>query len=428
MRTTPRRSALAASGVVTLVRHVSRSAAAVASVVAVQVACAAVPAYAATAPARPILVSTTASAGALTLAFTPDGDGGSPITSYRAQCTSTDGGTTGSAAGVASPLRVIGLTGAKSYRCRVRATNAVGAGGYSPYGASVTLPPATLPPAPVLTSTTPLAGAVSVAFTSSGDGGSPITSYRAQCTSTDGGANHYQVGTSSPITVVYVTAQKSYQCRVRATNALGTGAHGPYGATVVIPPPDVPGRPSLGSASPGAGLVFIQLNPSSNGGSPITSWFASCRSTDGGAPAGSPLTWPFAVRMGLTAEKTYRCRVRASNALGTGPFSAYSQEVVLPPATPPQPTVVTGAAAVSPWAVKVDFLRAGDGGSPVTSYQVECSTPIGGAGVTGSVSGVGSPLTVSGLTSGVSYHCRARATNAVGTATYHDYGPSVTVP
>jgi hypothetical protein len=68
------------------------------------------------------------------VSFTPPAsNGGSDITSYLAQCTSTDGGTGRSSTGPASPLTVGSLSTGKTYRCRVRATNAIGTGAYSAY-------------------------------------------------------------------------------------------------------------------------------------------------------------------------------------------------------------------------------------------------------------------------------------------------------
>jgi hypothetical protein len=59
----------------------------------------------------------------------------------------------------------------------------------------------------------------------------------------------------------------------------------------------------------------------SNNGAPITSYNASCTSTNGGATksqtgASSPITVS-----ALTAGKTYRCKVTATNSRGTGPPS-----------------------------------------------------------------------------------------------------------
>ncbi len=74
------------------------------------------------------------------MAFTANGTGGSPITSYLALCVHTTNGTYKTMSGTASPLQVTGLTSGESYRCRVRATNAVGNGPYGPYGATVLAP------------------------------------------------------------------------------------------------------------------------------------------------------------------------------------------------------------------------------------------------------------------------------------------------
>ena len=133
----------------------------------------------------------------MTVVFTPNGNGGSPITSYSVSCVSTNGGVAGTRTGTASPIKVINLSGSKSYRCRVRATNAVGTGPYSAYGATQwpCRPPA-VPAAPTVDGFDPLGGAMSVAFASNGNGGSPITSYSVQCLSTNGGvAGDQELGT-----------------------------------------------------------------------------------------------------------------------------------------------------------------------------------------------------------------------------------------
>ena len=52
-----------------------------------------------------------------------------------------------------------GLSPGKSYRCRIRATNAIGSSPFSGYGPTVTVP-ATAPAAPTVNGTTLLASAV----------------------------------------------------------------------------------------------------------------------------------------------------------------------------------------------------------------------------------------------------------------------------
>lgn len=185
-----------------------------------------------TAPAAPTVTGTTAGVGQAVVAFTPGADGGSPITSYTASCTSTDGGAAGSANGTSSPITVTGLTGGKQYQCRVTATNVVGTSAPSAAGPTVTVtssttppPPATKPGAPVITS----AKAVStkkavVAFTPPATGGSPITSYSVTCTGKGKKAKtRTATGSASPITVGGLTPGKKYTCTVTATNAVGAG-------------------------------------------------------------------------------------------------------------------------------------------------------------------------------------------------------------
>ncbi len=188
-----------------------------------------------TAPSPPTVTGTTPAGGRATVAFTPGFDGGSPITGYTAQCSSTDGGVTKSANGTSSPITVTGLTPTKNYKCRVKARNAVGPGPFSAYGNTVLLPPPTAPSPPTVTGTTPAGGRAKVAFTPGFDGGSPITGYTARCSSTNGGVTKSANGTSSPITVTGLTPTKNYKCRVKARNAVGPGPFSAYGNTVLLP-------------------------------------------------------------------------------------------------------------------------------------------------------------------------------------------------
>ncbi len=86
-----------------------------------------------------------------------------------------------------------------------------------------------------MTGSTPSGGAVSVAFSPGANGGSPITGFTANCVSTDGGVSRSKAGSGSPINVTGLTVGKSYHCRVKATNAVGTSPYSAYGATVVVP-------------------------------------------------------------------------------------------------------------------------------------------------------------------------------------------------
>jgi len=84
----------------------------------------------ATVPAAPAITAVKAAGlNSITVAFAaPGDDGGTRIVSYRATCTSTDGGVGGAHNASRSPIRVPSLTGNATYTCTVSANNAVGSG------------------------------------------------------------------------------------------------------------------------------------------------------------------------------------------------------------------------------------------------------------------------------------------------------------
>ena len=280
-------------------------------------------------PAAVTVTDSTPAGGRVTVAFTPGSDGGDPINLYYAQCVSTDGGVTQVVTGTSSPITVTGLTGNKNYRCRVKARNGVGVGPYGSYGATVLVPPATVPGQPSVTSSTPGVNKVTVAFTPGSDGGSPINLYYAQCVSSNGGVNKIVTGTSSPIVVRPVSGEKDYRCRVKARNAVGIGSYGAYGTTVTIPT-SAPDAPTVTSSTPGPNRVTVAFTPGLNGGSPVTLFYAQCVSTNGGTnkvvTGGAS---PIAVT-GLTSGRNYHCRVKARNAIGIGAYGSYGTTVGVP--------------------------------------------------------------------------------------------------
>ena len=187
-------------------------------------------------------------------------------------------------------------------------------------------------------------------------------------------------------------------------------------ATIPTAPRTVVAKPATTATTTGP-LVVSFLAPLSNGGSPITSYTATCTSTNAGVAktvvragaAVTPITVP-----GLTTGKTYKCTVKATNAVGAGPVSAPSGPVIVgSPAATAKPTVAKAAAGK----IKVTFIplsAAQANGSPLTTPNYTAICTSSNAGVTNRLTGTTSPITVAGLTAGKTYTCTVTAHNARG--------------
>src|SRR5262249_24722486 len=147
--------------------------------------------------------------------------------------------------------------------------------------------------------------------------------------------------------------------------------------------------------------------PPFDGGSAITSYAATCASSDGGATGSQTDTASPIIVTGLDNGRTYTCTVSATNANGAGPPSEASVAVVpsTVPDAPAQPTVGVGNALLV-----VRFATSpSDGGNPISGYTASCAS--GNGGVSGVKAGIASPLVVRGLTNGKTYTCTVVATN-----------------
>jgi hypothetical protein len=156
----------------------------------------------------------------------------------------------------------------------------------------------------------------------------------------------------------------------------------------------------------------VSFTPSSNGGSAVLHFDAACLSSNGGiARSGQNTASPISVT-GLNNGKTYRCRVTATNAIGTSAQSSWSNTFVLPaaPAAPTAPSATPGnARATVTWTAPVN-----KGGSPLTGYVV---TPYlaGVAQPTRTFNSTATTEVVTGLTNTKSYTFKVAARNGVGT-------------
>jgi hypothetical protein len=101
-------------------------------------------------------------------------------------------------------------------------------------------------------------------------------------------------------------------------------------ATSALPQP-----PTLTRMTPGNGLMRISFNPpSSNGGTPITSYTASCSGIGVATRTANGTSSPITVT-GLTNGVNYTCTVSATNIAGTGGASSGASKVVKPASIAP---------------------------------------------------------------------------------------------
>ena len=164
----------------------------------------------------------------------------------------------------------------------------------------------------------------------------------------------------------------------------------------------VPDAPTVNSVTAGNAQASVSFTANADGGLAITSYTVTA--APGGLTAtgtASPITVP-----GLTNGVSYTFTVTANNAKGISLASAASAAVV-PQTVPDAPTAVT--ATIVSNSAEVSFTApANNGGSAITSYMVSSNT----GGFT--ASGTSSPITVPGITAGVSYTFRVVAINAIG--------------
>ena len=203
--------------------------------------------------------------------------------------------------------------------------------------------------------------------------------------------------------------------------------------------PALPGSPAIVSVGSADGELDVVFDPPGN--EPTANITTYQYSTDNGltwkARATGTTASPLAITTvsggaaGLVNGTQYSVRIRAVNAIGTGPVS--NQVNATPYTVPDAPTSVTGSEgdqqiAVA-WQAPLD-----NGGSAVTGYRVQIRTAPSGAwgdpggtcafAVTGSSTALSCDAT--GLTNGTAYNVRVAAVNAGGTGASSDPTGDVT--
>ena len=375
-----------------------------------------------TVPDAPAITSVTrADASAVVLFTAPANNGGSAITDYKVEYQTGAGAWTTfshAASGSVLTYTVTGLTNGTLYNFRVSAINAIGTSAVSGTSSAT---PATTPGAPAITSFTRGNTQATVVFTAPGsNGGSAITDYLVEY-QTGAGAwttfSHAASASTLTYTITGLTNGSSYNVRVSAVNAVGTGT---ASSTSSATPATTPGAPSITSFVRGNTQATVTFTaPSSNGGASITDYVVEYKlssvstwTTWSHVASGSTLSYRLT---GLTNGSSYDVRVSATNSVGTGSVSTTSTTTpATVPGIPPRPKVVTGNGQAA-----VTFSAAANGGDAITNYLVEYKLSSAGTWSTFSHAASASTTTysITGLTNGSAYDVRVSAVNAAGTGT-----------
>ena len=355
---------------------------------------------ASTTPFAPIIGTATATGQTTAnVTFTPPtSNGGAAITSYIIVSNPT-GGIGSVNQSIGGTIAVTALITNTNYTFTVSAQNVNGFGPASTSSNSI-LTFAGVPNVPTgVTATATGQTPANVVFVApANNGGSTITSYTATSSPADGTGTLTQSG-SGTISVTGLYANTNYTFTVTATNPIGTSNPSNPSASILTNP-GVPGIPiAVTATATGQTTITVQVTPpANNGGTAITSYYAlsdvgGISSTINSSSPGWN-TGTFFIT-GLAVQSPYRFRVRATNSVGTGNYSSYSNTATtlmpIPTIISTPTTYMVNAATLAVGNSIAVVLPGGSWGNSPTSYTYQWtrnkSIIRGGNGVTTAISG-----------------------------------------
>ena len=265
---------------------------------------------AATAPSAPTSVSGTSGDGQVSVSWTaPASNGGAAITDYIVQYSTSSGdsySTFSDGTSTSTSATVTGLTNNTPYYFKVAAVNSAGTSSYSTVSASVT---PGKPSAPLSLSVSSGTNGMSVSWSApSSNGGSALTDYVVQYTTTSGGSySTFADGTSTATsaTITGLTAGSTYYVRVAAVNAITTGTYTAESSGVLSKTCANGGVCAVGETGPGGGKVFYDAGSVQSWGRYLEAAPASATSTTWCNNTSTALTGTFSRAIGSGAMNTY---------------------------------------------------------------------------------------------------------------------------
>ena len=362
-------------------------------------------------PAAPSVAS--AGAASLRVSWTAPANPGTAITDYdvRYKRSSASSWTSHSFAGVRTSTTIAGLTTGTAYDAQVRAGNAAGEGPWSPSGSGTPRAVPDRPSAPTVSAAS--ATSLRVSWTAPASGGSAITDYdvRYKRSSASTWTSHSFAGTGTSTTITGLATGRAHDVQVRAGNTSGEGAWSPSGTGT---PNNVPGRPAAPTVVARSGTELnVSWRSPRNTGSAITDYDVRYKLSTAASWTDHPFsgTRRHTTIGGLTAGRNYNAQVRASNAVGTGGWSASGSGAPNePPGQPAAPTVRIASGT----SLAVSWTAPTNGGTAITGYDVGHRANGASAWRTHAFAGTRTSTTIAGLTAATRYSVRVRAGNAAG--------------
>jgi hypothetical protein len=357
-----------------------------------------------TTPNSPTITTGTHGNAQVTLTWTaPGSDGGTSITGYLVEYSTSSSGWTQITTGSTALTYTIGppshtLTNGTTYTFRVSAINAVGTGTPSN---TINVTPSTIPGAPVITSSSTCDNQQSVVtWTAPNDGGAPITSYNLQYSTIPTGS--WLTPTPSSVTApttsytfTGLTNGTQYYFQVQAVNMNGPGPYSSQTASSTAIPSITPQAPSpiTTTTITSSSITLSWTAPTNTGGNSITGYliyWVPVSSTGSIIPpinsyntttGGSPLATTYTIT-GLTHATLYEVYISTISCSGVGPVSSpplYITTSSIPPSAPTN-VAISGCntgytnSVILTWTAPVN-----NGGSPITNYVIyyRTSSPVG---------------------------------------------------
>ena len=326
----------------------------------------------------------------------PEDDGGSTITGYRIQVSTTDTNAGSFSDLVADTtnsgttyMHTAALTTGTTYHYRVAAINTITGTIGVPinYSAPATVTTFAVPDAPTgLTATASSDTQINLSWAAPADNGSSlITGYLIEV-STDGNAFSSLVANTASAATTYehdLTTGETRYYRVSAINSAGISSTSDVAVATTFTVPDAP--TDLTIARVGDGIEVTWAPPANTGGTPITRYRVqrSTGATTSFSNLPDNMTATFLNDEDVTLGTLHEYRVYAVNAVGD---SVASTVVSLTPtgATSTAPgtvrnleathQLVTMASGDIIRSVRLSWGTPPDGGSPITSYEVQISS------------------------------------------------------